>query len=277
VITEQLDASDTIAAGKSKLCIFVATSATSVQHPVPAFLMNDSNNLTWTDGEGKDHVRFDKTEALNAATDFLIALVKKYGDDTRVASITHGEYYTNPDGGGLPNNLDYDAFRANMKSLWTQVIQAAPRDANGKRVNFVQSQPITAGGFVTAQDIIDIGVGVSGSGAQLFSAGPLDDIRQAVYGKVPLQHQVNTGPLGDPATWDGTPNPWGFTNGQTVPIRYEHVAWYFGSKGVAPLDSLMMRDDQNYITQWHEAYDQFGPNGSKIANWGQIPNIPPTP
>jgi hypothetical protein len=274
VITEQLEASKTIEEGKSKLCIFVAVSATSVKNPVPQFMMDDPDNLTWTDGEGKDHVRFDKEKAVNAAADFLIALEKKYGDDPRVASITNGEYYTNPDGGGLPDDLDYGAFRTNMKSLWSQVIEAAPRDKKGNRVNFVQSQPIVGGGFVTSQDIVDIGIGVSGSGAQLFSSGPLDDARQALYGKVPLQHQVNTGPLGKLATWDGTSNPWGYEEGEKVPMRYEHVAWYFGSKGVAPLDSLMMRDDKKYRDQWHEAYDQFGPNGSKAADWGQVPNYP---
>jgi hypothetical protein len=24
--------------------------------------------------------------------------------------------------------------------------------------------------------------------------------------------------------------------------------------------------------QWVEAYDQFGPNGSLVAQWGQLPN-----
>lgn len=272
VIEEQLDNSSAVAQGKAKLCIFAATTATSVQNPVPQWMMADPDNLTWTDGQGKDHVRFDKPEAVNHTADFLIALSKQYGDDPRVASITHGEYYTNSDGGGLPADFNYDKFRSDAKNIWSQVIAGSPRDASGERVNFVQSQPIVQGGFVTAQDIANIGVGVSGSGANLFQGGELDQVRPQLYGEVPLQHQVNTGPLGSPATWDGTPNSFGFSKGQTVPIKYEHVTWYYGSKGVAPLDSLMMRDDSSYTSQWHEAYQQFGPNGSKVANWSQIPN-----
>jgi hypothetical protein len=178
VITQMLNSSNAIAAAKAKMCIFVATTATSVQNPVPAFMMNDPRNLTWTDKQGKDHVRLDKQAGYEAMADFLIALTKKYGNDPRVASITHGEYYTNPDGGGLPKDLDYDVFRTNMKHVWSQVIAASPRDANGERVSFIQSQPITSGGFVTATDIANIGIGVSGSGTHLFATDALDGVRQ---------------------------------------------------------------------------------------------------
>ena len=176
----------------------------------------------------------------------------------------------------IPADFDYNAFRTNIKQVWSQVIAASPRDANGDRVPFIQSGPIVAGDFVTATDIANIGVGVSGSGAQIFSsAGGIESVRKQLYGVVPLTHQVNTGPLGSNATWDGTPNPWGYTNGASVPVRYEHVAWHFGSQGKVPLDSLMMRDDAAYQAQWHEAYTQFGPNGTQVVQWGQIPNYPP--
>jgi hypothetical protein len=275
VITEMLNASTNVTANKAKLGIFVAVTATSERNPVPAFLMNDPRGLTWTDGQGKDHVRLDKQAGYEAVADFLIALTKRYGNDTRIASIAIGEYYTNPDGGGLPADLDYDAFRTNIKHVWSQVIAAAPPDADGERINIVQTQPILSGDFVTATDMANIGIGISGSGAQLFAASdPMDSVRQQLYGVVPLQHQVNTGPLGGPATWDGTPNPWGFTNGQTVPMRYEHVAWYHSNKGKVPLDSLYMRDNSTYISQWHEAYGRFGPNGTDSGRWGQIPNYP---
>jgi hypothetical protein len=275
-IDPMLDNSSAVAANKAKMCLFVAVSATSVTDPVPTWMEQDPDKLTWTDGQGKVHVRFDKTKAVNHTADFLIALAKKYGNDTRIDSLTIGEYYTNPDGGGLPADLDYAAFRSNMKQVWSQVIAAAPRDANGERMTIAQTEPIVSGGYVTAQDIANIGIGISGSGAQLFSfdRGALDPIRLQLYGVVPMQHQVNSGTISDRVTWDGTPNPWGFTAGQTVPGRYEYIAWHFGSKGPIPLDSLMMRDDSNFISQWHEAYQKFGPNGSLVAQWGQIPNYP---
>ena len=107
-------------------------------------------------------------------------------------------------------------------------------------MNIVQAMPIVFGGFVTANDIANIGIGVSGSGAHIFATDDLDGVRQQRYGVVPLQHQVNSGTIGDPVTFDGRPNPWGYGRGRTVAQRYEHVVWYYGSKGVAPLDSMYL-------------------------------------
>lgn len=277
-ITEMLNASSRVAEGKAKMAIFVATTATSLQHAVPAWMMNDPNNLTWTDGQGMDHVRLDKLMAARHMADFLIALVKKYGRDWRICSICLGEYYTNPDGGGLPADLDYDTYCTNMRDVvWTEVLAACPLDANGNRVAFIQSQPITTGAtgdIVTADDIHNLGLGISGSDLFLFNYGPVDQVRLQLYGRVPLTHQANTGNLGDPVTWDGTPNPWGFAKGQVVPLRYEHAVWYFSNKGSVPLDSFMMRDASAYLSQWREAYGQFGPNGTKAIYWGQLPNYP---
>jgi len=134
--------------------------------------------------------------------------------------------------------------------------------------------PITGGGFVTAGDIANIGIGVSGSGARIFATDTLDGVRQQLYGVVPLQHQSNGNTIGDPVTFDGTPNPWGYARGRTVAQRYEHVVWYYGSKGVAPLESMYLSATSSLHDQWVQAYDKFGPNGSLVAQWGQLPNYP---
>jgi hypothetical protein len=278
VVREMLGA-QCVSQGKCKLSIFIATTATSAKNPVPLWLKNDPRDLTWRDGQGKDHVRLDKDAGWRAMADFLVALTKEYGDDPRISSIVIGEYYTNPDGGGLPSDLDMAAFKNNMELVWADMIQNAPRDANGERINITQSQPQTKFGQTTAQEIANIGVGISGSDPTIFQANDFDKIRRRVYGVVPLRHQVNAGFLtrGETTTWDGTPNPWGYTQGQVVPIRYENVAWYHSNKGVAPLDSLMMQDISSLVGQFQEGYDQFGPNGTRRAQWGQIPNYPPVP
>ena len=272
IFTEMLASSTAASQDKAKLGLFVAVSATSERNPVPSWLLRDSRNLTWTDGQGKDHVRLDKVDGWQAVADFLVAMTRRYGLDTRIASLTIGEYYTNPDGGGIPSDFDYNAFRANAKLVWSDVIQNAPRDASGARMNIVQAMPIVSGKLVTANDLATIGIGVSGSVARIFGTDMLDGVRQQLYGVVPLQHQTNSGSLGASVTFDGTPNPWGYANGQTVAQRYEHVVWYYGSKGDAPLDSMYLGTASSLYDQWVEAYDQFGPNGSLVAQWGQLPN-----
>jgi hypothetical protein len=84
--------------------------------------------------------------------------------------------------------------------------------------------------------------------------------------------------VGDPATFDSTPNPFGISPGQTVNTEYQHIAWYFDSLAEGskiPLDSLMMGGRSTLIPQWHAAYEKFGPNGTHVARWGQIPNYYP--
>jgi hypothetical protein len=282
VIDEMLDNSTAVAQSKALACIFVATSATAQPDPVPNWL--DGAGLTWQDAQNKVHVRADKAAGWQAEADFMTALTKHYGDDPRISSITRGEYYTNPDASPPPADFDYNAFRANQKLIWQQWVDSAPRDANGERVTLTQSEPIVSGRFVTAADLRTIGMGVSGSGANIFHDGALDGVRRQLYGDVPLQHQVNSGTIGDPATFDATPNPFGINAGQTVTTEYQHIAWYYNDQGIRPgtnakgskipLDSLMMGDDANFVTQWHTAYDKFGPNGSLVGQYGQLPNYP---
>jgi hypothetical protein len=274
IFTEMLAGSSAASQDKAKLGLFVAVTATAEKNPVPTWLLRDSRKLTWTDGQGKDHVRLDKDEGWQAVADFLVAMTQHYGLDERIASLTIGEYFTNSDGGGIPADFDYDLFRANAKKVWSDITQNAPRDASVARMNIVQAMPIVSGGFVTASDIANIGIGVSGSVARIFATDALDGVRQQLYGVVPLQHQVNSRSIGAPVTFDGTPNPWGYAKGRTVAQRYEHVVWYYGSKGVAPLDSMYLGAASTLHDQWVQAYDQFGPNGSLVAQWGQLPNYP---
>jgi hypothetical protein len=98
----------------------------------------------------------------------------------------------------------------------------------------------------------------------------------ALYGIVPLQQQCNASLFksGQEITWTGIRNPFGYTAGQTVPLQLERVGWYFGSKGVIPLNSMTIKDDSTLTDDWFPAFDRFGLNGTDAAEWGQIPNYP---
>ena len=141
--------------------------------------------------------------------------------------------------------------------------------------------PRGAGRYVTATDVADLKLGITDSDPFVFTEGPVHQTRRQLQGDVPLQHQINVQRLDEVATWPtGVNNPWGFDGGTRLQ-RYEHAAWYYATQGSLDnydkptLDSLMMRDNPAYRGQWHEAYEQFGPNGSRVSQWGQIPNYPP--
>jgi hypothetical protein len=288
VVDQMLDNSTAAQQDKAKVCMFVATSATANKDPVPTYVKNGTsyygNGLTWTDGQGKVHVRLDKVGGQQAISDFLIALTKHYGNDPRIASITNGEWYTNSDAGGLPTGFDFSAFKTGQKAVWQAWVNSAPKDANGNRVTLSQIQPIVAGGEVSAADIQNIGIGISGSGQTVFKDGAVDAMRRILYGVVPLSHQVNLGTIGTNVTFDNTPNPFGYAAGSRHPATYPVIAWFYDNQGLipnsnaegskVPLDSINMGADPTLVSQWHSAFDQFGPNGSEVPTWGQIPNIP---
>jgi hypothetical protein len=52
----------------------------------------------------------------------------------------------------------------------------------------------------------------------------------------------------------------------------EHVAWYFGSKGIIPLNGMTVKDAPAIAEQWFGAFDRFGPRGTDAEAWGQLPN-----
>jgi hypothetical protein len=116
IFVEMLAGSSAVSQNKAKLGLFIAVTTTSAKNPVPTWLLRDSRRLTWTDRQGKDHVRLDKDEGWQAVVDFLVAMTQHYGLDERIASLTIGEYYSNP-GGGIPAGLDNDLFRTNAKKV----------------------------------------------------------------------------------------------------------------------------------------------------------------
>jgi hypothetical protein len=269
---------------KAKLNIFVAMAATSEHHPTPLWMAD--KGLTWQDTKkGRTHVRMDLEEGWHSMADFLVALVKKYGRSRQVANIVIGEYYISP---GPPANLDPHLYRANAKKMWADVINNAPKDVNGNRMSIVQSNPILVGGDVTATDIANLKLGVSGSDVYLFrhgcgegndalcNPGTLDRARQDLYGVVPLTHQcgANLFRSGYQVTWPDISNPFGFAAGQRVTLQLEHAVWYFSSQGVIPLNSMTMKKDPVISDGWFSTFDRFGSNGTDAASWGQLPNYP---
>ena len=269
---------------KAKLSIFVAMTATSEPKPVPIWMIR--KELTWRDHKKRVHVRQDLEEGWRWMADFLVALVRRYGNNPRVASLVLGEYY--PGSWGFPRDFDRDTFRANAKKIWAAVIDNAPKDASGNRLNILQSNPVMTDNIIRPADITELKLGITGSDPYLFAEGcgepdgspceprSIHRGRQDLYGVVPLQHQcdANLFRSGHEITWTGIRNPFGYTAGQKVPLQLEHVAWYFGSKGVIPLNSMTIKYDPILTDDWFPAFDRFGPNGTDAAEWGQIPNYP---
>lgn len=152
----------------------------------------------------------------------------------------------------------------------------------------MQVNPILRKGIVTSADLTNLKLGISQSDPYLFASGcgEPDDVlcdvsaipraRQELYGIVPLLQQgdANLFKRGESATCTGIANPFGYTAGQVVPMELEHIAWYFGSKGVVPVNSMTIRDHPVLADDWFSTFDRFGPNGTDAPTWGQLPHKP---
>lgn len=148
--------------------------------------------------------------------------------------------------------------------------------------------PILDKHIVPAADLVTLTLGISQSDPYIFvrgcgdpdgvlcDVGTLDLVRQRLYGAVPLLHQGDATLFmnGESATWTGIDNPFGYTAAQVVPIELRHIAWYFGSKGVVPVNSMTIKDHPLLTDEWFSTFDRFGPNGMDATTWGQLPNRP---
>lgn len=284
-VIEDMTSAPCMVDNKAKLGLLIAATATSDPDPVPAWMK--AENLTWSDGEGKVHVRLDKEDGWRYIADLYVAIIRKYGRNLRIANLVMGEYYPGPLD-ERPPDFDFEAFLANARKIWQRVIRNAPRDKYSRRISIVQVNPILRKGIVTSADLTNLKLGISQSDPYLFASGcgEPDDVlcdasaipraRQELYGVVPLLQQggANLFKRGESATWTGIANPFGYTAGQVVPMELEHIAWYFGSKGVVPVNSMTIRDHPVLADDWFSTFDRFGPNGTDAPTWGQLPHKP---
>ena len=284
-VIQDMTSAPSMADNKAKLGLLIAATATSAPDPVPAWMK--AAGLTWSDGDGRVRVRMDKEDGWRYVADLYVAIIRKYGRNRRIANLVMGEYYPGPPE-EHPPDFSKEAFVANALKIWKDVIANAPRDKSGKRTTIVQVNPILRNGIVTSTDLVNLKLGISRSDPYLFEhgcgepgdvlgePGTISRVRQNLYGIVPLLQQGDAALFkdGESATWTGIDNPFGYTSGQVVPMELEHLAWYFGSKGVVPANSMTIKDHPILSDDWFSTFDRFGPNGTDAPAWGRLPNRP---
>ncbi len=225
-----------------------------------------SNGLTRT--------RFDKPECRAYAEAWALAVLDRYTNDERLGSVKLGEYFPNANAAGTPSDLDKVAYEAGYEAFLERLAAEAPRDASGRRVNIHQSNPIFTNKQLVCSDMARIGIGISASDQFGFGETQTNfDCRKSLHGVVPMAvpgDQVEIVRDNSKWTWDGTPNPWGYTLGQSVTLSVPHIAWFYGHDGPMPMDQEFILAP-GIMEQFQVAMDQFGPGGSLRDKWGGTP------
>ena len=272
--------------GIAKLSVIVGLTATSDNLLPPAWMRTDKS-LTWLEGENKNgkssnwHVRFDNPVAVDHAADFLAAFLGKYGNDKGLHSINLGEYYFGQ-AKYIPSGLDKDKYRVGVKNLWSKIVQSAPRDSNGKRVNIVQANPLFSS-QVTIEDMENIGVGITVSDIDLdfpISKRPETAALRNLYDRgrvhVMIDGDARYACDGRRQRWDGTPNPFGHGNGFTGVATPQEAFWYHSESGPAPTHSIFMTiatwcSSPQTTANFVDAVKKFGRCGTETSEWGVAP------
>jgi hypothetical protein len=267
--------------GKCKISINIGTGATGGTNP-PDFML--SNGLAW-EGEGSGtyiRVKWYKQEARQYAEAFTSAAIERF-DDPGISSIKLNEYYP---GGVKPADWDSSggqtAYEEGYETYLRGVLATVPTDSSGDRVVIYQTNPLRGANAFTQADVEEMKLGIAGSDPYMFSdESPDYSIRHNLHGVVPMSAPLDAPRFnrGYTVKYDGTPNPWGYTNGQNIAVGTDQVAWYHGHCGPLPMDEEFITKPGLPTNGFIDAMDQFGPGGDDHSNncsvagddWGGVP------
>jgi hypothetical protein len=254
--------------GRCKVSLQIQVSAGAGGQTTPQFMLNE--DLAWIGESRKPRIKFYKAEARAYVTEFYLAILDRYADDDRVGSVKLAEYYP---GSQQPADFDRAAFESGYETVLRNAIAGAPLDANDERAVILQSNPVMSAGRLECSDFAQLKVGVASADPRMFTEpAEARNCAAALHGVAP-QSIPGDAPYhraGRNFTWDGTPNPWGYWQGQSVQITLPQVAWFYGHEGVMPMDQEFVVKG-TLDSQFQTAMDQFGPNGTRVAQWGGVP------
>lgn len=277
--------------GIAKLAVRIGLTATN-DNLIPPVWMRKDKSLAWEEGTNQNsksdnwHVRFDNPKAVDHAADFLAAFLAKFGNNKGIHSINLGEYWLGQQE-YRPSDVNQQQYLVGVKNLWRKIIDAAPLDENGQRVNIVQTNPLF-GDDVSIDDMEAIGMGVSRSDARI--SFPIASNSQAVAMKqlydgqkvhVMIDGDARYACQGRRQSWDGTANPFGHKKGYSGVATPQEVFWYHSEEGPAPTHSFTLtianwcsgapQTTANFI----DAIKKFGRCGTQSSKWGASPAAVP--
>jgi hypothetical protein len=92
-VIEDMTSAPCMVDNKAKLALLVAATATFAPDPVPVWMK--AKGLTWSDREGRVHVRLEE-DGWRYVADLYVAIIRKYGHNWKMANLVMGEYYPGP-------------------------------------------------------------------------------------------------------------------------------------------------------------------------------------
>ena len=284
-IIGQLLASDPIVAGEAKLSVLIADSSTAENSAMPSWFI--SAGYVFGDSSKRVlNIRLWDKNAREALIDFYIAFLRKYGNEQGLHGLALGEYFLETPN-LKPSDWSAPGYYRGRRDVWREISAAAPLDESGRRLAIFQTHPLLGHG-VSAQDLIELGVGVSQSDTKIFlkgcgssagcDKGSWEWLLNQVSGKVPtmINGDSKMAVVGRKFPFPAN-NPFGYAAGSRHSASPQALLWYHGTKGFAPVNSFFLMLEWTAEPQTLENYidgvKRFGAGGSESNRWG----VSPTP
>ena len=275
--------------GVAKLGIIVGLTASGGIGNVPKFVTDRSAwhwiEISNANGHDADHARFDVQAVVDHGKWAMEAFLEEYGNNTGMHSVQIAEYFQGTQS-QLPSGFNKPLYLDGMRQIWDWLNTRAPKDSGGNRINLLQMLPIFDSG-TNVGDLIAAKFGISISDTYIqFPYSNLDILQSVrdVYNAGGLHCLLN----GDSRysrqnrthSWNNAPsNPFGHGAGYSSAASPEHLAWYYGSKGVLPVHSFGLARTHGStpgpqtLPNYRKAIDRFGRGGSSASQWGPFPVV----
>jgi len=291
-LTEAL-AHPLVTSGAVQVALILADSHSGARLAVPDLLHNQGLSFENSNDSRNRVLRMDIPLARDYAVAWFTAILTKWGNDPGLHSIQISEYFQG-NSSAFPNDFNQGEHIRGRRTMWSEIIAAAPLDASGNRVAITQASPILSNGVVI-QDLLDLKLGLSQPDPDIFQhecgdnlptdafceLGTVSRGLQDAYGIVPTTLTADDRYAREfriSGQWHATtpPNPFGIAPGDNEIATIAQVMWY--RLNIVPCDGTIWNigNTGGDVGRWdfqalRTAISQFGGGGSLVATHGQFP------
>ena len=283
-LTEALN-SATLVNNDAYLSLVMADSHSGARNAVPQFMIDADLSFVGTSDPRNHVLKFYNTQARNLATAWFTAVFNKWGSHPRMHSFWASEYF---DGSNHPADYDAAGQLQGRAAMWTALVAAMPRDANGNHKPVIQANARFGHG-VNIQTVINSGLALGQSDPDVFhhgcengggfgtngcDAGSLSGNLQDGWGVVPIMASQDDRYATDARVTGPYPSP--NSQGFSANARVEHtIPLTLAYRATTVRMNAFMFQLRPSLPGWNndaliQGLQEYGTGGSKVADIGGV-------
>lgn len=283
-LTEALN-SATLVNNDAYISLVMADSHSGARNAVPQFMIDADLSFVGTSDPRNHVLKFYNTQARNLATAWFTAVFNKWGSHPRMHSFWASEYF---DGSNHPADYDAAGQLQGRAAMWTALVAAMPKDANGNHKPVIQANARFGHG-VNIQTVINSGLALGQSDPDVFhhgcengggfgtngcDAGSLSGNLQDAWSIVPIMASQDDRYATDGRVTGPYPSP--NSQGFSANARVEHtIPLTLAYRATTVRMNAFMFQLRPSLPGWNndaliQGLQEYGTGGSKVADIGGV-------